>query len=116
MYEDAMTAIHKSLLKTSVEKNLTYAIELVPEKGRRGMMFSAYTRPTSKWNTEHKQDHLVCFLGGNLMLGATTSGASTDRVSVPPLDEELTESARRDWKSGLAMIDTCVDMYKRTAT
>ncbi|KAG6822544.1 hypothetical protein H0H87_003082, partial [Tephrocybe sp. NHM501043] len=50
------------------------------------------------------------------MLGATTSGASTDRVSVPPLDEELTESARRDWKSGLAMIDTCVDMYKRTAT
>ncbi|KAG6810382.1 hypothetical protein H0H87_011142, partial [Tephrocybe sp. NHM501043] len=107
MYEDAMTAIHKSLFKTSVEKNLTYAIELVPEKGRRGMI---------KWNTEHKQDHLVCFLGGNLMLGATTSGASTDRVSVPPLDEELTESARRDWKSGLAMIDTCVDTYKRTAT
>ncbi|KAG6852806.1 hypothetical protein H0H87_009313, partial [Tephrocybe sp. NHM501043] len=34
MYEDAMTAIHKSLLKTSVEKNLTYAIELMPEKGQ----------------------------------------------------------------------------------
>ncbi|KAG6909091.1 hypothetical protein DXG01_002072 [Tephrocybe rancida] len=107
MYDDSMTAVHKSLLRTSLEKNLTYSVELVPEALRRGKI---------NWNTEHKQDHLVCFIGGNLMLGATTSGASVARVSVPPLDEELTEAARRDWQTGVAMLETCVDTYKRTAT
>ncbi|KAG6865829.1 hypothetical protein C0991_011448, partial [Blastosporella zonata] len=70
----------------------------------------------SNWNTDHKQDHLVCFIGGSLMLGATTSGASTMHVSVPPREEELTKNAIRDWKNGVALIDTCIDTYKRTAT
>ncbi len=36
------------------------------------------------WRLTPKQDHLVCFLGGSLMLGATRTGVVTDRVSVPP--------------------------------
>ncbi|KAG6890499.1 hypothetical protein C0995_007698 [Termitomyces sp. Mi166 len=107
MYESTMAAIHKLLLKTSAEKNLTYAIELVPNVGRRGRV---------TWNSEHKQDHLVCFIGGSLILGATTSGATVSHVSVPPRDEELTENARRDWKTGMAFIETCMDLYQGTAT
>ncbi|KAG5732498.1 Mannosyl-oligosaccharide 1,2-alpha-mannosidase MNS3 [Termitomyces sp. T112] len=107
IYESTMTAVHKHLLKKSAEKNFTYAIELVPNVGRRGHI---------TWNPEHKQDHLVCFIGGSLMLGATTSGATVSQVSVPPRDEELTEDARRDWKTGMALIETCMDLYKGTAT
>lgn len=50
------------------------------------------------------------------MLGATTSGANASQVSVPPRDEELTEDARRDWKTGMAFIETCMDFYKGTST
>ncbi|KAG6835408.1 hypothetical protein H0H93_001765, partial [Arthromyces matolae] len=107
MYADAMTAIHNRLLQKSPENNLTYAVELIPAARRRGRV---------DWNTEQRQDHIACFIGGSLLLGATTSGASGPVVSVPPLDEELTESARRDWKTGLEFIDTCMDTYKRTAT
>ncbi|KAG6865828.1 hypothetical protein C0991_011447 [Blastosporella zonata] len=38
MYEDTMTAVHEMLLRTSAEKNLTYTVELVPERGRRGAL------------------------------------------------------------------------------
>ncbi|KAG6900563.1 hypothetical protein C0993_008717 [Termitomyces sp. T159_Od127] len=107
MYERTMTAVHKLLLKKSAENNFIYATELVPQVGRRGRV---------TWNSEHKQDHLVCFIGGSLMLGATTSGANASQVSTPPRDEQLTENARRDWKTGTAFIETCMDFYKGTAT
>ncbi|KAG6828994.1 hypothetical protein H0H92_006066 [Tricholoma furcatifolium] len=107
MYESTTTAIHNSLLRKSADTNLTYTIELIPERGRRGVLL---------WNNLHKQDHLACFIGGNLLLGSTTSGSSALQVSVPPLEEELTAQARRDWKTGIDLIETCMDTYKRTAT
>ncbi|GLB36784.1 putative glycosyl hydrolase 47 family protein [Lyophyllum shimeji] len=128
MYEDTMTAIHRNLLKKSPNKNLTYTAELVPQRGKRGAMYVlvlSLLPPTvppltnklfSDWHTQHKQDHLVCFLGGSLMLGATTASAHTRRVSVPPHENELSPAGRRDWKTGEELIETCVDTYSGTAT
>ncbi|KAG6878225.1 hypothetical protein C0992_008440 [Termitomyces sp. T32_za158] len=124
MYERTMAAVHKLLLKKSTKSNLTYATELVPHVGRRGRVYVSSRNITqaldsprhSSWNAEHKQDHLVCFIGGSFMLGAITCGANAPPVSVPPRDQELTEDARRDWKTGMAFIETCMDFYKGTAT
>ncbi|RDB27311.1 Mannosyl-oligosaccharide 1,2-alpha-mannosidase MNS3 [Hypsizygus marmoreus] len=107
LYENAMTAIHKTLLRTTPAKNLTFFVELVPQRGRRGKI---------DWHAEPKQDHLVCFLGGNLMLGATTAGADKHSVSVPPMDDELSPTGQRDWKTGMDVIETCIETYKGTAT
>jgi hypothetical protein len=62
----------------------------------------------SGWRLTPKQDHLVCFLGGSLMLGATTSGALVHNVSIPPRTDELTEQGERDWLTGVELIDTCM--------
>jgi len=67
------------------------------------------------WIRTLKQDHLVCFLGGSLMLGATTASALTHPVSVPPASAELSAAGQRDWTTGVALIETCVDTY-RTAS
>lgn len=45
------------------------------------------------------------------MLGATTSGALVDRVSVPPLPHELSEQAKRDWRTGVELVKTCMATY-----
>ncbi|KIK02208.1 glycoside hydrolase family 47 protein [Laccaria amethystina LaAM-08-1] len=64
------------------------------------------------WRLTPKQDHLVCFLGGSLMLGATHTGAVTRQpISIPPLLEELAENGRRDWKTGVELIKTCMDTH-----
>ena len=67
------------------------------------------------WQVLPKQDHLVCVLGGSLMLGATTTGSIASPVSVPPLASELTESGQKDWKLGFELINTCMNTYE-TAT
>lgn len=67
------------------------------------------------WRLTPKQDHLVCFLGGNLMLGAVTTGAHNGSVSVPPRMSELTEQGQRDWNTGVALVQTCMDTHD-TAT
>ncbi|KAG5644118.1 hypothetical protein DXG03_009064 [Asterophora parasitica] len=101
-----MAAIHNELLKKS-PNHLTYTSELIPKRGERGKI---------EWYTEHKQDHLVCFLGGSLMLGATTASADVYPVDVPPTKLQLSVAGRRDWKTGEELIETCVDTYKNTAT
>jgi hypothetical protein len=55
-----------------------------------------------------KQDFLVCFFGGNLLLGATRSGAHEHDVSVPPRPEQLAAVGRRDWATGIELIRTCM--------
>lgn len=57
----------------------------------------------------------MCFLAGSLMLGATTSGARSNSVSVPPLPEELSEQGKRDWKTGVDLLETCMYTHE-TAT
>ncbi|KAF9235130.1 glycoside hydrolase family 47 protein [Melanogaster broomeanus] len=99
MYDTAMTGIHNHLLQLSTSSNMLYTAELIPEAGRQGEL---------GWRLVPKQDHLVCFLGGSLMLGATTSGAVVDHVSVPPLPHELSEQGKRDWLTGVELIKTCM--------
>ena len=71
--------------------------------------------PCSSWRLVPKQDHLVCFLGGSLMLGATTAGALIADVTVPPRPEQLTPEAKRDWRVVVELIRTCMETHK-TAT
>lgn len=93
MYDDAMAAIHDNLLARTPRHNLLYTVEA----------------PSSNYNhKEHKQDHLVCFLGGSLMLGATDGG----RADVPPRLETLDARAKRDWKAGEELIRTCMETHK----
>ncbi|KAK7048379.1 glycoside hydrolase family 47 protein [Favolaschia claudopus] len=102
MYSDAMTAVHKHLIKKSVNSNMVYTSELVPEAAPDGR---------TTWRLTPKQDHLVCFFGGSLLLGATTAGALVRPVSIPPRPEELSEAGQRDWKTGNDLIKTCMDTH-----
>ncbi|KAJ7164360.1 glycoside hydrolase family 47 protein [Mycena filopes] len=107
MYDDSMQAIHENLIATSNTRKLTYTVEIHPRRLAQNNQMS--------WVRTLKQDHLVCFLGGSLMLGATTAGARLRPVSVPPRVEELSPVGQRDWTTGVALIETCVDTY-RTAS
>lgn len=62
-----------------------------------------------------KQDHLVCFFGGSLMLGAVTTGTTGPTVSIPPRAKELTSVGKRDWINGVGLVKTCMETHK-TAT
>ncbi|KAG2122568.1 glycoside hydrolase family 47 protein [Suillus clintonianus] len=99
MYDTAMTGIHDHLVKRGLSSQLLYIAELNPEQSQGGNI---------GWRLTPKQDHLVCFLGGSLMLGATTSGALVDNVSIPPQIDELTDQGKRDWLTGVELIDTCM--------
>ncbi|KAJ6613317.1 glycoside hydrolase family 47 protein [Mycena sp. CBHHK59/15] len=105
MYSSAMDAVHKHLIKKSAGSSMVYTSELIPERHPNGEV---------SWRLTPKQDHLVCFFGGSLMLGATTT-ALVHPVSVPPRPEELSEAGKRDWKTGVNLIKTCMDTHD-TAT
>ncbi|KAJ7611249.1 glycoside hydrolase [Roridomyces roridus] len=106
MYEDAMQGIHDHLVHKTPKHKLTYLAELHP----RGPNWQ------TTWDVEPKQDHLVCFLAGSLMLGATTAGALPNtKVSVPPQMSELTKAGRRDWETGVALLEGCMATHQ-TAT
>jgi mannosyl-oligosaccharide alpha-1,2-mannosidase len=62
----------------------------------------------SSWRLLPKQDFLVCFFAGNLLLSATRAGSLVDDVSVPPRGEELSDVGRRDWTTGIELIRTCM--------
>ncbi|KIM69999.1 glycoside hydrolase family 47 protein [Scleroderma citrinum Foug A] len=102
MYQKAMTGIHTYLVQRSIPGNLLNMAELIP-----------VSTPDGKigWRLLAKQDHLVCFLGGSLMLGATTAEAVVEHVSVPPLPRELSAHGRRDWLTGVELIKTCLATY-----
>ncbi|KAF8972475.1 glycoside hydrolase [Flammula alnicola] len=97
MYEETMEAIHKTLVHKGLHEGLIFTTEFVPKRRRDGQV---------SWRLYPKQDHLVCFLGGSLMLGTTTTGAAGSSVSVPPWPSELTSAGQRDWKLGYELIET----------
>ncbi|KAF8185316.1 glycoside hydrolase family 47 protein [Mycena galopus ATCC 62051] len=106
MYEGAMQGIHDNLVQKTPKRKLTYIAELLPRGGDW----------KTNWSLQHKQDHLVCFLAGSLMLGATTAGARTPgAVSIPPKMEELTKAGQRDWKTGVDLLEGCMATHQ-TAT
>jgi len=99
MWDDAMDAAHDHLFKRTPVHGMLFTIEIMPTRGRPGQL---------KYETNLKQDHLVCFLGGALLLGATEA-----RGPVPPIFDD--RYRQRDWKSGEDLIATCMETY-RTAT
>lgn len=99
MYEDAVQAIHDHLIQKSLITGLTYTAELIPERDSGGEI---------SWRLTPKQDFLVCFFGGNLLLSATRAGSLYQNVSVPPRAEELSDVGQRDWTTGIELIRTCM--------
>ncbi|KIP02174.1 glycoside hydrolase family 47 protein [Phlebiopsis gigantea 11061_1 CR5-6] len=102
MYDDAMESIDKHLIRQSEQAKLVYTAELIPQHSHSGEVI---------WRLAPKQDHLVCFLGGSLMLGATLTGATTHPVSIPPHASQLTREGKRDWINGVELIRTCMKTH-----
>ncbi|THH04887.1 hypothetical protein EW145_g5199 [Phellinidium pouzarii] len=103
MYLESMDAVNKHLVQRSKLTGIIYTAELIPERRPGG---------ETAWRLLPKQDHLVCFLGGSMMLGATTAGALVENVSVPPHPSELSPEAKRDWRVGVELIRTCMETHK----
>ncbi|KAJ7872696.1 glycoside hydrolase [Mycena leptocephala] len=105
MYGDAMQGVHDHLVQKTPTHGLTYIAEMIP---------LAQTNWQNSWVTQSKQEHLACFLAGSLMLGATTAHLrdSTKPASVPPRMDELTSVGQRDWATGVAYLEGCMDTHK----
>lgn len=103
MYDDAMDSVADHLITQSHNAKLVYTSELVPQR--------TYTSDIV-WRLVPKQDHLVCFLGGSLMLGATITGAVQHPVSIPPRADQLTKQGKRDWINGVELIKTCMKTHE----
>jgi hypothetical protein len=50
MYEDAMQAIHNTLIRKSLTKKMVYTAELVPEQRHNGEMYVAVNPPLVSLN------------------------------------------------------------------
>eukprot|EP00934_Nitzschia_sp_Nitz4_P000273 Nitzschia sp. Nitz4//scaffold84_size84139//40957//43015//NITZ4_005198-RA/size84139-augustus-gene-0.39-mRNA-1//1//CDS//3329559033//273//frame0 len=87
MYDRAIQGMHDQLLQVSSPSGLVFIAD--ENSGR----------------LDQKMDHLVCFMGGLLALGAYTDPQGLD-----------SERAQRDLKSGKALTYTCYQMYARMAT
>ncbi|GAA5998370.1 glycoside hydrolase family 47 protein [Rhodotorula paludigena] len=104
MHVQAMDGIKRHLLKRSATRDLVYTSELLPRRNPVTGGFEMADTP--------KQDHLVCFLGASLLLGATDS----NRLPVPPDESLFTDAQLDDWYAGKALIKTCVDTYTSSKT
>lgn len=87
MYDESIEGMHKILLQKSSPSGLTYIADR--NSGR----------------MDHKMDHLVCFMGGLLGLGAYTDPLGID-----------SPRAQRDMRTAKALTYTCYQMYARMAT
>ncbi|KAF8707997.1 Glycosyl hydrolase family 47, partial [Rhizoctonia solani] len=99
MYDDAMAAIREHLLMRTPTSKIVHTGELQP------------TRAGGDWKLVPKQDHLVCFLGGSLLLGVTDGG----RMRVPPDTSKFNEREKNDWTMGVKLIEGCMATHE-TAT
>ncbi|KAF8609494.1 glycoside hydrolase [Ceratobasidium sp. AG-I] len=102
MYDDAMEAIRTNLLMTTPTSKLVHTGELHPSH--------TSGRGQPEWRLVPKQDHLVCFLGGSLLLGVTDGG----RMKVPPDTSKFNERERADWTMGVKLIEGCMATHETT--
>lgn len=68
-------------------------------------------RENTNAQQRQQQDHLVCFLGGSFMLGATVEQSIS-----PPDPSTFTAAQSDDFYIGQALIKTCVSLYTSTKT
>ncbi|KAJ7362587.1 glycoside hydrolase [Mycena albidolilacea] len=108
MYGDAMQGVHAHLVSKTPAQGLTYIAELLPLADGKGGDWR------SSWVSQPKQEHLACFLAGSLMLGATTAHRldSSSPISRPPRMDALTGAGQRDWATGVAFLEGCMDTHK----
>lgn len=89
-----MTGIKKKLVARTKKSNLIFTRELHPPTHNGG------------WTILDKQDHLVCFLGGSLLLGITEGGhRDIDWNNLNVQDNE-------DFVVGTGLIESCVNTYQ----
>ncbi|CAE6506090.1 unnamed protein product [Rhizoctonia solani] len=103
MYDGAMAAIEQHLLMRTPTSKIVHTGELQPARA------GGYQQ--HDWKLVPKQDHLVCFLGGSLLLGVTDGG----RMRVPPDTSKFNEREGRDWTMGVKLIEGCMTTHE-TAT
>ena len=112
-----MPALHKNLVFQTPLSGLTYIAEMEPTRSAKInewvpriyisilFLFIAINYACRKWKISPKQDHLVCFLGGSLLLGVSEGRSLNPRdISTP--------SAKKDWKVGEELTKTCMDTHK----
>jgi len=87
MYDQSMDGMHAELLQKSTPSGLTFIAD--KNSGR----------------LDTKMDHLVCFMGGLLALGAYTDPSGLDSAR-----------AQRDLQTAKALTYTCYQMYARMPT
>lgn len=106
MYEHAFDSIKSTLLDVGTRTNppLVYTVELVPRPGPQG----------PGWHKLPKQDHLVCFLGGTMMLGAAAS--LPPPLAPPRTARGASRAAIEDWRVGHELTRTCVNTYTSART
>ncbi|WAQ87626.1 hypothetical protein PtA15_8A531 [Puccinia triticina] len=97
MYDNAMTGVKEELVRETP----------------RGMVYVGELHPSGKSYTfAPKQDHLVCFLGGLLLLGVTEG----DRTLKDRDVMALRDPEQEDWMLGKELIKSCVNTYELAAT
>jgi Glycosyl hydrolase family 47 len=87
MYDKAIEGMHNELLQTSTPSGLVFIAD------------------KNNGQIDKKMDHLVCFMGGLLALGAYTDPLGMD-----------SPRAQRDLQTGKALTYTCYQMYARMKT
>ncbi|CDU25947.1 related to alpha-mannosidase [Sporisorium scitamineum] len=114
MYDYALSGIKRLLTKPSVHSKppLMFTVELAPRRTRDGRPYMQLVP---------KQDHLVCFLGGSMMLGSTSTKdifGDVTKLPLPPISDVGVgqETDKEDWRLGHELVRTCMDTYTKTKT
>lgn len=100
MYVEAMDGVKEHLVQHSYPSHLTYIAELPDGVGGR---------------LHPKMDHLVCFLGGNLALGATY-GAPLEVARRDWGGRKWSQQQENDIRLARELTHTCYQMYNVTKT
>lgn len=100
MYNEAMSGVKTHLWKHSLPSHLSFIAELPNGVGGA---------------TSPKMDHLVCFLGGNLALGAT-EGKSVAEARKEEGGRKWSKRQEDDLRLARELTRTCYEMYNVTAT
>ncbi|KAF8339752.1 uncharacterized protein EI90DRAFT_3144066 [Cantharellus anzutake] len=100
MYDKAVESMNKYLITQSPTDKIMHTTEIIPQRGGRDGR-------SLTWRQIPKQDHLVCFIGGLFLLGATEG-----KGPVPPDVMSFSESELRDWKNGVGMIKGCMETHQ----
>lgn len=114
MYDHALGGIKRLLTKPSVHSQppLMFTVELAPRRAMDGRPYMQLVP---------KQDHLVCFLGGAMMLGSTSTQdifGDASKRPLPPISDVGVgdETDIEDWRLGHEFVRTCMDTYTKTKT